>query len=31
MPATVNPLRPVAGAPRPYHFPTSIAPSSPTG
>ena len=21
MPATVNPLRPVAGAPRPYHFP----------
>jgi predicted Zn-dependent peptidase len=31
MPATVNPLRPVAGAPRPYHFPDYQRSALPNG
>jgi zinc protease len=31
MPATINPLRPVAGAPRPYHFPAFHRSSLPNG
>jgi len=31
MPATINPLRPVAGAPRPYHFPDFHRTSLPNG